>query len=340
MSVRKTTKNRGESENASLCLREKVERVCLALAERGIYPRRRSRVALSTLSPMGIGGVCDTVFYPETLACFTELICELRAQNVPYAVLGTTSNVLIPDTPSGGTLRGVIVFTRRLTSLAIDGENVFAFCGVTGAELICRTSSVGLTGAEFLTGIPCTVGGATYMNAGAFGRSVSDIVESVLSYVDGTMEVYSPNECAFSYKNSVFMQNDAVILGTTFRLKRTDARCVCEKVHTFNERRLRLPQGKSLGCIFKNPTKKAEKGDSLSSAGALIESVGMKGVTCGGARVSEKHANFIINENGATYDDVVSLIAHVKSAVLKKHGVSLTEEIRYLDDLWSSYAIT
>lgn len=336
MSVSKTTKNRGENANASFRLREKVERVCRALAERGMYPVRRSRVALSSLSAIGIGGVCDTVFYPETLACFTELLCELREQNVPYAVLGTTSNVLIPDTPAGETLRGVIVFTRRLTSLAIDGENVFAFCGVTGAELICRTSSVGLTGAEFLTGIPCTVGGATYMNAGAFGNSVSDVVESVLSYTGGAMKVYSQNECGFSYKKSVFMQNDAVILGTTFRLKRTDARLVQEKVQSLQRRRSRLPQGKSLGCIFKNPTIKDERGVTLASAGALIESAGMKGVSCGGARVSEKHANFILNENAAIYADVTALIALIKAAVLKKYGVSLTEEIRYLDDLWSS----
>lgn len=119
-----------------------------------------------------------------------------------------------------GFLPGVIVFTKNLASLAVDGENIFAFAGVKGRDLVTTATAAGLTGAEFLTGIPCSVGGATYMNAGAKGRHVSDAIESVLSYGTGEMRVRSVSECAFGYKDSVFMKNGEIILGVTFRLKR------------------------------------------------------------------------------------------------------------------------
>ncbi len=341
----------GLAENFGIELREKIARVCEELASRGVFVRRQSDLVTAEISPIGIGGRCAAAFYPDTLASLTELVSALKRAQIPYAVLGSAANVLIDDgseydfagggasrgaggdTKGGFVLRGAIVFTKYLRSLAIDGESVFAFCGVTGAELLYRVREANLAGAEFLEGIPCTAGGAAYMNAGAGGRHVSDILESVLAYGDGDMRVYTAKECRYSYKKSAFTDSGEIILGVTLRLKKSGAAAVEAGAARAREARANLPKGKSLGCVFKNPPPLAA-GERRISAGALIDEAGLKGRKIGGAAVSEKHANFIINEGGATYKDVRLLIEEVRRAVYETHGVRLEEEIRYINDLW------
>lgn len=207
-------------ENAAAALLEKLRRVSEELTARGVFVRRQTNLNTAEISPMGVGGTCAAAFYPDTLATFTELITALKKAGIPYAVLGSAANVLIPDgseeAENGGAgggylLRGALVFTKYLRSIAVDGESVFAFCGVTGAELLYRTRAANLSGAEFLEGIPCTAGGAAYMNAGAGGKHVSDILESALVYGDGDMRVYTAKECGFSYKESAFMKRGEAI---------------------------------------------------------------------------------------------------------------------------------
>ena len=171
------------------------------------------------------------------------------------------------------------------------------------------------------------------MNAGAGGKHVSDILESALVYGDGDMRVYTAKECGFSYKESAFMKRGEAILGITLRLKKSSPAAVEAAISRAKEARAHLPRGKSLGCVFKNPPS-LTAGENRISAGKLIESAGMKGRRAGGAEVSEKHAHFIVNEGGATYKDVRSLIEEVRRAVYETQGVRLEEEIRYLDDLW------
>lgn len=316
-------------ENADLTTR--FMRSCANLAARGVFIGRRQNLDLSKVSSIGVGGTILLAFYPDTLAGLTELIDELKKADLRFALLGTASNVLFPD--DGEELKGAAIFTKHLRSLAIDGGNVFAFCGVTGAEFLQKTLAAGLTGAEFLEGIPCSIGGATYMNAGANGRHISDILESVLAYGNGEMHVYTQRECRFSYKDSAFMHSGETILGVTLRLKKATSETVAENLRLLREKRAELPKGKSLGCIFKNPLS-PDNGERRVSAGRLIEQSGMKGVKAGGARVSERHANFIINEGGATYRDVCELIETVRGKVYETQGVKLEEEIRYLKDMW------
>ena len=326
----------------------RIARVCESLAARGVFVRRQSDLVTAEISPIGIGGACAAAFYPDTLASLTELVSALKKAKIPFAVLGSAANVLIPDgSETGATdgaagifpndgkylLRGAIVFTKYLRSLAIDGESVFAFCGVTGAELLYKVREANLAGAEFLEGIPCTAGGAAYMNAGAGGRRMSDVVESVLAYGDGDMRVYTAKECGYAYKKSVFMDSGEIILGITLRLKKSSSAAVEASAARTREARAHLPKGKSLGCVFKNPPPLVA-GERRISAGALIEQAGMKGRKIGGAAISALHANFIVNEGGATYEDVRSLIEEVRRAVYETHGVRLEEEIRYLNDLW------
>lgn len=329
--------NNGERENGKSSVKAEGEftarllRSCANLADRGVFIPRRHNFDLSKVSSIGVGGTAEAAFYPDTLAGLTELIVELKKANIPFALLGTAANVLIPDKCEE--LRGAVIFTRQLRSLAVDGENVFVFCGVTGAEFLQRTLAAGLTGAEFLEGIPCSIGGATYMNAGANGRHVSDILESVLAFGKGEMRVYSQRECRFSYKDSAFMHSGETILGVTFRLKKSTREAVEENLRLSREKRAALPKGRSLGCIFKNPPPLG-KDERRISAGLLIEKAGMKGVNIGGARVSRQHGNFIINEGGATYRDVCELIDKIRIRVYETQGVLLQEEIRYLKDLW------
>lgn len=344
----KGSKNDGEKGGCGEELCGRIARVCESLAARGVFVRRQSNLVTAEISPIGIGGTCAAAFYPDTLASLTELVSALKKAKIPYAVLGSAANVLIPDgsetgeaggekgSEKGGgnyVLRGAIVFTKYLRSLAIDGESVFAFCGVTGAELLYRVREADLAGAEFLEGIPCTAGGAAYMNAGAGGRHMSDVVESVLAYGDGDMRVYTAKECGYAYKKSAFMDSGEIILGVTLRLKKSSSAAVEAGAARAREARAHLPKGKSLGCVFKNPPPLVAD-ERRISAGALIEQAGMKGRKIGGAAVSETHANFIINEGGATYENVRSLIEEVRRAVYETHGVRLEEEIRYLNDLW------
>ena len=249
-------------ENAAAALLEKLRRVSEELTARGVFVRRQTNLNTAEISPMGVGGTCAAAFYPDTLATFTELITALKKAEIPYAVLGSAANVLIPDgseeAENGGAgggylLRGALVFTKYLRSIAVDGESVFAFCGVTGAELLYRTRAANLSGAEFLEGIPCTAGGAAYMNAGAGGKHVSDILESALVYGDGDMRVYTAKECGFSYKESAFMKRGEAILGITLRLKKSSPAAVEAAISRAKEARAQLLQtyrqsARRVGC--------------------------------------------------------------------------------------------
>lgn len=323
-----------------------------ALSRRGVFVPSRFDYDLSKASFIGIGGIVSAAFYPDTLASATQLFGILKERKIPFLLLGKASNVLFPDglrsekkgderervvddsffENERGVLKGAAVFTENLKSIATDGEHIFAFCGATGAQLLRAAAEAGLTGAEFLAGIPCSVGGATYMNAGAGGRQIAEIVESVLAYRKGEMRVYSQKECRFAYKESAFMQSGEAVLGVTFRLKRSTRTQAEALIRLAKEKRAHLPKGKSLGCVFKNP--QSPFGRSVISAGALIDRVGMKGVRVGGAEISKEHANFIVNGGGATYRDVRRLIVRMQDAVRQAYGVHLAEEIRYAEDLW------
>ena len=269
-------------------------------------------------SAIGCGGEAAIAFYPESVEEVAALIEKLNKDGIKYHVLGNLSNVLPPD----GFLPFAVIHTKKLVGMAF-GETVFAYAGTTSGALLraCRREKRG--GAEFLSGIPCTIGGALYMNAGADGKYVAEIVENVLVLREGKKRILSLEECQYSYKKSLFMENEDVILGASLRLERTTEEDIAKREAYYQKRRLHLPKGKSMGCVFKNP--------QGSFAGALIEGCGLKGMRIGGAQISKEHANFIINDKGATSTDVRSLITLAKNAVYSQYGICLEEEIRYLN---------
>ncbi len=273
----------------------------------------------STNGTMGVGGVAPIALFPQNEREMLQILDMLTERNLPFVTVGNLSNTLVAE----GKIERVVVCTKQMRFCRVSGEYAYAESGVTSGRLLHRCIDAGLSGAEFLSGIPCTLGGAVYMNAGVSGKYLSEIVESVRVFRNGTVQTISKEDCQFAYKNSVFMHRGDVILGATLHLQSKTQLHVREQIAYYREKRAHLPSGKSLGCIFKNP-----KGEI---AGRLIENSGLKGLRIGGAVVSLEHANFIINDQSATAQDIRTLIQIIKSAVYAQYKITLEEEIRYLE---------
>ena len=271
-------------------------------------------------SSIGCGGSAKLAFYPRSERELKALLTKLNEDKKEWIALGNLTNVL----PSDLGTEKIVVSTKKLKGVEISKENatVYAEAGVLSGVLLYALRKAALSGAEFLIGIPCTLGGALYMNAGAGGKYISEIVESVRVYREGEIVELPLEECEYSYKNSVFMQTRDMIVGGTLKLERSDEQTIVTREKEWKKRRAHLPKGKSMGCVFKN-----QQG---CSAGELIEKTGLKGLRVGGAKVSERHANFIINDGNATAREIRALIKLIQNAVFAYCGVVLEEEIRYL----------
>ena len=240
---------------------------------------------------IGCGGTAAAWACPKSGEELSFLLALLKEQNIPSCFLGAGANVL----PRDGFFDGVVIRFNGFCSLAAEGALVRVGAGVTGGRLLRFAGEKCLAGAEFLTGIPMTVGGAVAMNAGVKEGHIGELVSRVFCASAGRTFCLSQAECAFQEKDSIFLRE--------------------------NMKRRALPKGRSMGCVFVNPEGK--------SAGAVIEACGLKGMRLGGARVSEVHANFILNDGG-TASDVSALIALVKERVEKETGIVLREEVRRL----------
>lgn len=272
-------------------------------------------------SSIGCGGAAKLAVYPQNERELKTLVDKLDQSEKEWIALGNLTNVL----PSDLVTDKIVICLKKLTKTEVfyETSTVYAEAGVTSGALLGILRKMGLSGAEFLIGIPCTLGGALYMNAGAGGTYISEIVESVRVLRKGEFIDVPLSECEYSYKHSVFMQTKDVIVGATLKLQKSDERTIvtCEK--EWKTRRAHLPKGKSMGCVFKNP--------QGFSAGELIDKAGLKGLRVGGAKVSELHANFIINDGNATAREIRALIELVKNAVFACYGVILEEEIQYIN---------
>ena len=268
-------------------------------------------------STIGCGGRARIAFCPHSVAEIKALLSKLDRDKIPYQVVGNMSNVLPPDED----LQIPLIRTKNLNGVVIT-DGAFVYAGVPSGTLLSMCKRNGKSGVEFLYGIPCALGGALFMNAGAGGAYIGELVQQVLVYQNGKTKLLSQKDCDYAYKHSVFMEDGGVILGASLRLEDAAEEEIQAKEKSFKSRRAHLPTGKSMGCVFKNPVG--------YSAGELIEKSGLKGLRVGGAVVSEKHANFIINENAATAGDIKTLISLIKNAVQSQYGIRLEEEIRYI----------
>lgn len=276
-------------------------------------------------SSIGCGGVARLAFCPRSKGELISLLERLHADGVGYRVLGNLTNVLPPD----GESKRAVVRLKHLQVVKEEQNGLYVSAGATSGLLLRVCAAANLSGAEFLAGIPCTVGGALFMNAGVSGRYIAEIVQSVRVLYQNKQQELSLADCKYAYKTSVFMQDEFLILGASLRLTPATAGAVEREIKGYLQKRAHLPKGRSMGCVFKNP-QPPEYPENIS-AGKLIEGAGLKGMRVGGAFVSDTHANFIINDKNATSEQIKRLIDIIKNAVYAQYKIRLEEEIRYLD---------
>lgn len=278
---------------------------------------------MKNLTSMKTGGKAKCAYFPENERELCEIIKTLKADNKKYTVLGNMSNVLLPDED----VEAALVVTTDMKKIEMTGESsVYAQAGVSFTKLAIDMCKSGLSGLEFAYGIPGTVGGAVYMNAGAYGGEAKDVIKNVhVLDKDGNIKVLSNDECEFDYRKSAFQNDEYAILGAEFSLEKKNAEeCVLAAKELMQRRVDKQPlEYPSCGSTFKRP--------EGYFAGALVEEAGLKGFCVGGAAVSQKHAGFVINYDNATTADVVCLMREIRRIIQEKNGVTLQAEIKLLN---------
>ena len=285
-----------------------------------------SQLRLSENEPMRrhttfrIGGKTRLYLQVQSFEALSQTLRILKKEAVPFLVLGLGSNVLFSDDGFEG---AVIRLSGEFKEIRREGDCLIAGAGASLRSLCETARDEGLSGLEFAFGIPGSVGGAVYMNAGAYGGEIRDAAVCAFhTDYDGNIGVYTGEELAFGYRISVYSGKKLIITGAKFALIPGDRDEIARRMEEILERRrskqpLEFP---SAGSVFKRP--------EGYYAGALIEGAGLKGAAVGAAQVSEKHAGFIINRGGATCADVFALIGKIQKTVLEKDGVLLEPEIR------------
>ena len=279
--------------------------------------------SIAKYTSFGIGGVCDVIVMPNSAECAADLVSECRKSGIKYYVFGKCTNVLISDKG----LRGVVILIdSEMSQIRRDGCRLVCDAGASLSKICNTAKNESLGGIEFAYGIPGSAGGALYMNAGAFGGEMKDVVV-YCDYLDtdGNVKRMDKTDMGFSYRHSVYSDHSAwIVLEAAFRLVLADREQLAAEMADFALRRrekqpLEYP---SAGSAFKRP--------AGNFAGKLIEDAGLKGFAVGGAQVSEKHAGFVINRGGATCADVLALMEHVQHTVYERFGVMLEPEVRLL----------
>lgn len=270
------------------------------------------------------GGPADTFAEPADIDELRELISVCTGSGTPYIVIGCGSNLLVSDEGFRGT---VICLGPSFGKVRINGEFLEAGAGIRLSAAALAAEEAGLSGLEFASGIPGSVGGALVMNAGAYGGEIKDVLEEAeVLELDGTPCRLHAEALELGYRSSNITGLGRIVLRARFRLTKGDPEEIGARMRELNERRkenqpLEFP---SAGSTFKRP--------EGYFAGKLIEDAGLKGFSIGGAQVSEKHAGFIINRGNATSEDIRKLISEVQRRVKENSGVTLEPEVRFLGD--------
>lgn len=268
-----------------------------------------------------VGGKAKYFVLPKSYKSLLDLIWYLESYKIPYFVIGKGTNLLVSD--SG--YDGAVISLELIKGIKLSGNIITVKSSESLIKLTNFAYLNSLTGIEELSGIAGSVGGAVYMNAGAFGKSIGDCVLSVTTLCDGKIKVYRKDECKFSYRKSRFYKSNEIILSISICLDKGNKAEIKKKILEYREKRLlSQPKGLSCGSVFKNP-----KGGYSAK---LIESLGLKGKSIGGATVSSKHANFIINQGNATATDIFNLIKYVKEKVKDAYGLELKEEVVFVGE--------
>ncbi|WP_179395749.1 UDP-N-acetylmuramate dehydrogenase [Lacticaseibacillus absianus] len=267
------------------------------------------------------GGPADLLAFPQTVAAVQTLVRYAQTHDLPLTVIGNASNLIVRD----GGIRGLTVMLTEMAALTVTGHEVTA---QAGARLIDTTEfayRAGLSGLEFACGIPGSVGGAVFMNAGAYGGEVCDVLTTATVLTqDGQVVTYSNADMAFAYRHSLVQDNGAIVLSATFALTPADKLTIRTQMDALNAQRaakqpLEYP---SCGSVFKRPPD--------HYVGPMIQQAGLQGHVIGGAQISKKHAGFIVNIDHATATDYLRMIGYVQQNVFEQFGLHLEPEVRII----------
>ena len=282
----------------------------------------QTRVQMKEHTSMRVGGEAAVLVLPSSAKEVAEVVKALKLANVPHAVMGNGTNLIVSDSGYSGV---IIKLADNFAAISVTEDEVSAQAGASLAAVSNAAWKAGLSGLEFASGIPGTIGGAVAMNAGAYDGEMKDLVIKTTSMDEngGIIQLYGEQH-EFGYRKSVIQRNRLMVLEATIKLQKGDPDVIKEKMQCLNARRrekqpLNLP---SAGSVFKRPP------DHF--AGKLIEEAGLRGFRIGGAQVSDKHCGFIVNTGDATAADVIALIQWVKEKVFQKFGVVLEEEVKIL----------
>lgn len=266
-----------------------------------------------------IGGPADLMILPNSIADLATTLEILKAAEVPWMVIGRGSNMLVLD---GGIRGAVIKLGEGFDYMRVEETSVTAGAGYSFIKLAIQVGKLGLTGLEFASGIPGTVGGAVYMNAGAHGSDVSQVLSNaVVLWENGVIEHLDNEAMNFTYRTSILQKQKGIVLEASFTLTNGDRKSISTVMAAYKDRRLETqPYTEACaGSVFRNPS-----GDH---AGRLIESLGLKGKQIGDAQISPIHSNFIVNRGNARATDVLQLIQFVQKEVYKQYEIELETEV-------------
>lgn len=284
----------------------------------------QENVPLAPLISFKVGGPARHFCEPATAEEFSEALAWAKQRAVPVFILGKGTNLVFSDAGYAG----LVIYTgRSFHRIGWDGPRVTAQAGALLHTVVTQSVNRGFAGIQHLAGIPGTMGGGVYINAGAFGQELREVITTVTSTtMDGVLKVRKNEECGFSYRHSHFFDFGEIILEATLELKPGDAEALkAEMRETLRKRKdkqpLHLPNA---GSMFKRPPGQF--------AGVLIEQAGLKGFQMGGARISEKHANFTVNAGGATAQDIFDLTEEVIARVKAQSGTTLEREVIFIGD--------
>ncbi|MCK8611724.1 UDP-N-acetylmuramate dehydrogenase [Apilactobacillus nanyangensis] len=267
------------------------------------------------------GGPADLVAFPKNTEEVRELLSMAKRDDLPITVLGNASNLIIKD----GGIRGLVIILTEMNEITSHDDLVIAQAGARYIDTTIVAQQHGLTGMEFAAGIPGSIGGAVFMNAGAYGGETAEVIESVTVLTpENEIKTLSNSELDFGYRHSAVQDQDDIVLKATFKLSAGDKDEIQAEMDRLNELReskqpLDLP---SCGSVFKRP--------EGYFAGKLIHDAGLQGYQSGGAQVSKKHAGFIVNIDNATATDYLNVIKHVQETVYAKNKVHLETEVRII----------
>lgn len=279
---------------------------------------------LSKHTTFKIGGPADYLVFPASVEEVSGVVIVAKEYDIPVTVLGNGSNILVLDKGIKGL---VLKFNSEMSYIEHTGTTIRAGAGAMLTDVSRYAASHGLSGLEFAIGIPGSIGGAVFMNAGAYCGEMCQVVAGALGvFSDGSVKRFLESEIAFGYRSSAFQNNGCIICEVELKLQLQEQPTIEEKMNEYTVKRetkqpLEMP---SAGSTFKRPTG--------YFAGTLIEEAGLKGFTVGGAQVSTKHAGFVINIGGATAQDVLKLIKEVQSHVYEHSGVMLQPEVRIVGE--------